>query len=214
MKVVAINGSPHKEGNTALALNVLRDELARFDIETEIIHIGNRPVHGCMACGVCAKRRDLTCAIDDCVNEVLPRMVEADAIVLGSPVYYSGIAGTMKCFLDRAFYTASASGGKFAGKVGAAVVAVRRAGASATFAGLNYYLQISQMLMPGSSYWNMVHGRAPGEAECDDEGTQTIRHLARNIAWLLKMKAHAEGVIPAPEYEKVVRTQISDRLKK
>ena len=214
MKVIAINGSPHKEGNTALALGVLGQELAKFDIETEIVHIGNRPIHGCMACGVCAKRRNLTCAIEDTVNEVLPRMAEADAIVLGSPVYYAGIAGTMKCFLDRAFYTASASGGAFSGKVGAAVVAARRGGATATFAGLNYYLQISQMIMPGSSYWNMVHGRAQGEAVCDEEGTQTIRHLARNIAWMLRMKECAAGQVPAPEYEPIVRTQISDRMHK
>lgn len=213
MKVVAINGSPRKEGNTALALAAIADELAQFDIEMEIIQIGHKAIHGCMSCGTCAKRRDLTCGIDDCVNEVLPKMAEADAIILGSPVYYAGIAGAMKCFLDRAFYTASMTGNAFKNKVGAVVVAARRGGASSTFAGLNYYLQISQMMIAGSSYWNSVHGRAVGDAICDAEGLQTMRHLARNIAWMLRMKEAAKDV-PLPEYEKTIRTQISDLLKK
>lgn len=211
MKVVAINGSPHKDGNTALALRTVGDELVREGFEFEIIHIGNVPVRGCIACGVCAKRKDGRCSINDRLNEVLPTLFAADAVILGTPVYYAGIAGTMKCFCDRAFYVAGSNGGLFKGKVGASVVAVRRGGASATFSGLNYYFQMSEMTVAGSSYWNSVHGRAQGEAQVDAEGLQTMRNLAKNIAYLLRLKQSAN--IPLPEYESGARTQISDLLK-
>lgn len=210
MKVIAINGSPHKEGNTNLALQALSDELLREGIQTEILHIGGHAIHGCMACGVCYKRKNNQCAIDDLLNDVFEQI--ADAIVLGTPVYYAGIAGTMKCFCDRLFYVSGANGNRFKGKIGASVVALRRGGASAAFAGLNYYFQMSQMITAGSSYWNSVHGRLPGEAECDTEGLQTMRNLARNIAYLLKLKDEAGGTVRLPEYETAYRTQISDRL--
>lgn len=206
MKVVAINGSPRNEGNTALALNAMAEVLKAEGIETEIIHIGNQPVRGCLGCGHCARAKDGRCVIkNDAVNENLPKLREADAIILGSPVYYAGIAGTMKCFCDRSFYVASANGGWFDGKVGTAVVAARRGGTTATFSGLNYYLQISKMLIAGSSYWNNIHGALPGEAEADEEGLQTVRNAARNIAWLLKLKESGKDV-PAPEYDKGART--------
>lgn len=205
MKVLGINGSPHAKGNTWLALDTVAETLAEQGIGMEIVHVGNAPVRGCLACGACARNRDGRCVQNDIVNDLLPRMREADALVLGSPVYYAGIAGTMKSFCDRAFYVAGANGGWFAGKVGASVVAMRRAGGSAAFAGLNYYLGISHMVVPGSSYWNLLHGRTPLEGEGDGEGLQTMRNLARSIAWLLKLR-EAGCDIPLPEFDSSVRT--------
>ena len=203
MKVICINGSPHKEGNTYLALKTVAETLAAEGIETEIIHIGNQIIRGCLGCGACARNKNEKCITDDAVNRLIPVLKEADGIVLGSPVYYANIAGTMKCFCDRLFYVASANGSLFRGKVGAGVVAARRGGASATFAELNYFLHLGQMIMPGSSYWNSVHGAKPLEAEGDAEGLQTMRNLARNIAWLLRLKASGE---PMPQFETSART--------
>ncbi len=190
MKVIGINGSPRPEGNTDLALREMAKELQTAGIEMEIIQVGNKPVRGCLACGTCIRKKDERCVMsDDIVNEMIQALKGADAIVLGSPVYYAGIAGTMKSFCDRVFYVASANGGMFDGKVGAALVAARRSGGSAAYAGLNYYLTISKMLIAGSSYWNIVHGALAGEAEADAEGLQTVRNTAKNIAWLLRMKS-------------------------
>lgn len=206
MKVIAINGSPRKEGNTALALDTMAETLKAEGIEMEVVHVGNQAIRGCLGCGTCARRKDEQCVIkDDALNTIIQQMKTADAIVLGSPVYYAGIAGTMKCFCDRAFYVASANGGWFDGKVGTAVVSARRGGTSSTFAGLNYYLTISKMLVAGSSYWNNVHGGLAGEAEADEEGLQTVRNAARNIAWMLKLKEAGKD-IPMPEYDKGART--------
>lgn len=206
MKVIAINGSPRKDGNTALALNAMGEVLKTENIEMEVIHIGNQAIRGCLGCGTCARKKDEQCVIkDDAVNEIIQQLKTADAIVLGSPVYYAGIAGTMKCFCDRAFYVAGSNGGLFDSKVGAAVVSARRSGTTPTFAGLNYYLLISKMLVAGSNYWNNVHGGLGGEAEADEEGLQTVRNAARNIAWLLKLKAAGKDV-PIPEYDKGART--------
>ena len=205
MKVIGINGSPRAEGNTALALNEMARELALAGIEMEIMHIGNRMVRGCQACGACGRNGNERCIIaDDPVNEAIRKMKEADAIVLGSPVHYAGIGGTMKCFCDRVFYVAASNGGLFAGKVGASVVAVRRSGGSVAWQGLNFYLTISQMSIAGSSYWSIVHGAMPGEAEGDAEGLQTVRNAAKNIAWLLEQKASADAV--PPEYDRGART--------
>ncbi len=206
MKVIGINGSPRAEGNTATALREMARELAAAGIEMEILHIGSRMIRGCQACGACARNRNERCIVaDDPVNEAIQKMKNSDAIVLGSPVHYAGIGGTMKSFCDRAFYTASANGGLFAGKVGASVVAVRRSGGSAAWQGLNFYLTISQMTLAGSSYWSIVHGALPGEAADDAEGMQTVRNAARNIAWLLSQKAAAKETV-APEYDRGART--------
>lgn len=216
MKAILINGSPRAEGNTFLALHEMARELAAAGeamgipggIETEILHIGGKLVRGCQACGTCQRNKNERCVIStagDPVNDAVQKMKAADAIVLGSPVHYAGIAGTMKSFCDRAFYVAGANGGLFAGKVGASVVAVRRTGGSAAWQGLNFYLTISQMSLAGSSYWGIVHGALPGEAAADAEGMQTVRNSARNIAWLLAQRA-ASPQVPAPEYERGART--------
>lgn len=205
MKVIAINGSPRANGNTALALSEMARELAAAGIEMEIVHIGNALIRGCQACGACARNENERCIIgDDPVNEIVQKMKAADAIVLGSPVHYAGIGGTMKSFCDRAFYVAAANDGLFAGKPGASVVAVRRSGGSAAWQGLNYYLTISNMPIAGSTYWSIVHGAAKGEAAQDEEGLQTVRNAAKNIAWMLAQKAAAN--VPAPEYDLDART--------
>ena len=206
MKVVAINGSPRAEGNTALALGEMARELAASGIETEILHIGDKAIRGCLACGACGRNKDERCSItNDPVNDAIQKMKAADAIVLGSPVHYAGIAGTMKSFCDRAFYVAAHNGGLFTGKVGASVVAVRRSGGSVAWQGLNFYLTISQMAIAGSSYWSIVHGTLPGDVAQDAEGLQTVRNAAKNIAWMLSQRSSAAGVAP-PEYDGGERT--------
>ena len=203
MKVVAINGSPRREGNTYHALKMVGDELVANGIEFEIIHVGNKMIHGCMACNKCAVNKDEKCVVKtDDLNLWIAQMREADGIIVGSPVHYSGIPGTMKSFLDRAFYVAGMNGGLFRHKVGAAVVAVRRTGGSATFDSLNHFLNYSEMVIATSNYWNVIHGRTPGEAIQDAEGVQIMRILGKNMAWLLKMKEATASTIPVPEREK------------
>jgi multimeric flavodoxin WrbA len=200
MKVIALNGSPHKSGNTAYALNVVGKALQAEGIDFEIVEIGGHHIRGCIACGQCAKKKDGKCSTtNDILNDTLVKMKEADGIILGSPVYYSGIAGTMKCFLDRAFYVASANGGWFRHKVGASVAAVRRTGGSMTFNALNHYLTLSEMLVPTSNYWNVIHGRSPGEAEQDAEGVQVMQLLGKNMAWMLKMREQTKDIEPRAE---------------
>jgi multimeric flavodoxin WrbA len=206
MKVVAINGSPRAEGNTALALKEMATELMAAGIEMEIIHVGDKLIRGCMACGACKRNQNERCTIaGDPVNEAIQKMKAADAIILGSPVHYAGIGGTMKSFCDRAFYVAGNNSGLFAGKIGASVVAVRRTGGSVAWQGLNFYLTISQMALAGSSYWSIVHGALPGEAAEDLEGMQTVRNAAKNIAWLLRSKEATSEITP-PEYDGGART--------
>lgn len=205
MKVIAINGSPKAEGNTYHAIKLVADEMAKDGIETEIIHVGNKVFRGCMACGGCAKNRNEKCVFDDGINEIIQKMKEADGIILGSPVHYSAIGGTMKSFLDRTFYVAGVNGGLFRHKVGASVVAVRRSGGLPTFNQLNNFLNYSEMLMPTSNYWNVIHGRAPGEVLQDEEGVQIMRVLGKNMAWLLKLAKNGKN-IPAPEQEKKIFT--------
>jgi len=200
MKVLAINGSPKSVGNTAQALQLLLREVQNEDIETELVTIGNQSVRGCIGCGKCRTNQDKRCAaFDDIVNELLPKMIEADGIVLGSPVYYSGINGTIKSFLDRAFFVGSANGGLFRLKIGASVVAVRRSGGTAAFDQLNKYFQISEMMTVGSCYWNVIHGHVPGEIEQDAEGLRIVRTLGRNLAWLLKLVEHGRNNVSPPE---------------
>ncbi|MEI8033150.1 MAG: flavodoxin family protein [Chlorobiaceae bacterium] len=200
MKVIAINGSPRKEGNTFHSLSTVGKELQKSGIDFEIIHVGGHALRGCMACGTCAKNQDERCSISsDPLNEWIQKIKPADGLILASPVYYAGIAGTMKCFLDRAFYVAGANGGIFRQKVAAAVVAVRRTGGSSTFDSLNHYLTYSEMILATSTYWNVTHGRAPGEVEQDGEGVQTMEVLGRNMAWLLKMREETKLSLPAPK---------------
>ncbi len=200
LKVVAVNGSPRREGNTFHALMGVGRQLQENNIDFEILHIGNQVVRGCLACGTCAKNRDEKCSIaTDPVNESIQQLKAADGLILASPVYYAGIAGTMKCFLDRAFYVAGCNGGLFRQKVAAAVVAVRRTGGSSTFDSLNHYLTYSEMILATSNYWNITHGRTPGEVLQDAEGVQIMDLLGQNMAWLLKMREQTKALLPAPE---------------
>jgi len=203
MKVIAINGSPDKKGNTFHALKMVGDELEANGVDFEILCIGHKLIHGCTACGKCAKNKDEKCVIKtDDLNKWIKQLKEADGIILGSPVYYSGIAGTMKSFLDRLFFVSGSNGGLMRHKVGAAVVAVRRTGGSATFDSLNHYLTYSEMIIATSSYWNVIHGSDAGEVKKDDEGKQIMRVLGKNMAWLLKMKEFTAGKIEPPKKEK------------
>ena len=199
MKVVAINGSPKEAGNTYHALKIVTDELEKQGIETEILHVGNKNIHGCVACGGCAKNKNEKCVINDYVNEAIQIMKQADGIIIGSPVYYASMAGTMKCFLDRAFYVAGANGGLYRHKVGASVVAVRRSGEVATFDHLNHYFTLAEMFLPSSNYWNVIHGRMPGEALQDEEGVQIMRILGKNMAFLLNAVAQNKENLPEKE---------------
>jgi multimeric flavodoxin WrbA len=203
MKVIAINGSPNKEGNTFHALNMVGNELKASGIEFEVLHIGHKMLHGCIACGKCALNKDEKCSITaDDLNQWIPRIKEADGLVFGSPVYYSGIPGTMKSFLDRLFFVSGSNGGLLRQKVAAAVVAVRRTGGSATFDSLNHYLTYSEMIIATSSYWNVIHGAGAGEVDKDAEGKQIMRVLGKNMAWLLKMKETTAGSIEPPKKER------------
>lgn len=196
MKVLLVNGSPHREGNTFIALSEVAETLRMLGDEAEIVWIGNRPVRGCIACGSCAKTGK--CAFDDDVMpEILAKAAEADGIVVGSPVYYAGPNGALCAVLDRMFY----SGGRFLQrKPAAAVVVCRRGGASAAFDRLNKYFTMSNMPVVPSQYWNSVHGHKPGEAAQDAEGLQTMRTIARNMHWMLHGldAGRADSVNPEP----------------
>ena len=206
MKVIAINGSPRTNGNTFIALTEIGKVLKEEGVDFEIIQIGGKHIHGCLGCRKCQSDKNEKCGFDeDIVNEVIQEMKNADGIILGSPVYYSGIAGTMKCFLDRAFYVSGANGNWFRHKVGASVAAVRRTGGTMTFNSLNHYLQIAEMLIPSSNYWNVIHGLAPGDALQDAEGIQIMQLLGKNMAWMLKMKESTGGQnIEPPKVDKIV----------
>ena len=186
MKVLAINGSPNPQGNTAFALQTVLNELEKYGIQTEIANIGRKVIRGCAACGSCLEQQDRRCFFDDEVNAWLPKLTEADGILLGSPVYYSGINGTIKSFLDRAFFVASNNGWLMRHKVGAGVVVARRSGGTASCEQLNKYFMISEMVVVSASYWNIVHGLLPGEAGLDEEGISTMRILGRNMAWIIQ----------------------------
>ncbi|MBE6034176.1 flavodoxin family protein [Aminipila sp.] len=205
MKVVAFNGSPKAEGNTYHAIKMVAEELEKEGIETEIIHVGNKAIRGCLACNACVKNKNEKCIIDDEVNEWIQKMKAADGIILGSPVHYSAIGGTMKSFLDRAFYV-SGHFGLLRHKIGAAVVAVRRTGGIATFNQLNNYIHYSEMLTPNSNYWNVVHGTVPGDAEKDEEGKQVMRLLGQNMSWLMKLVENGQEAVKEPEKERKVFT--------
>ena len=207
MKVVAFNGSPKKEGNTYHALKMVGEELENRGIEFEIIHVGNKNIRGCMACGQCAKNKNEKCVINnDEVNEWIQVIKEADGILLGSPVHFSGMTSTMKAFLDRAFYVHSTNNGLFRHKAGASVVAVRRSGGSATFDSLNHYLTYAEMFMPTANYWNIIHGTVPGEVHKDEEGNQIMRLLGKNMAFLMKALEGTKNSIQEPESEKKIFT--------
>jgi multimeric flavodoxin WrbA len=200
MKVVAFNGSPRKNGNTAQAIGIVLKELELAGIETEIVHVGKDRIAGCVACLGCVRNQDERCVLpDDKVNEWIQKMKAADGILLASPVHYSGIAGAMKSFLDRAFFVLGVNGNPLRHKVGAALAAVRRSGGLPTVNGLHHYLAYSEMMLPTSNYWNVAHGLQPGELEQDEEGVQIMQVLGRNMAWLMQVMELGKKQIPAPE---------------
>jgi multimeric flavodoxin WrbA len=187
MKVVAFNGSARKDGNTAILIRRVLKELEAEGIETEFFQLAGQQIHGCMACGTCGKIQNRECKIvNDNVNLYIQKMLEADGVILGSPTYFGMMTPELKALIDRAGYVAMANDGMFKRKVGAAVVAVRRAGAIATFDAINHFFLISGMIVPGSSYWNIGVGRGKGDVEKDEEGLETMETLGKNMAWLLK----------------------------
>jgi len=202
MKVLAFNGSPKAAGNTFHALKMVTDQLEKEGIETQILHVGDKAIRGCIACGKCRENQDEKCVLPgDEVNAWLQQMKAADGLLLGSPVHYAALAGTMKCFLDRAFYVSGVNGGLLRHKVGAALVAVRRSGGLPAFNQLNNFLLYAEMLMPTSNYWNVIHGTSPGEVTQDEEGTQIMRVLGKNMAWLMKLVENGRGKVIPPEQE-------------
>ena len=205
MKVVAFNGSPRKKGNTTGCLNTVFEELNKAGIETEMILVGKNKIRGCMACYTCLKEQNEKCVFDDDpVNEWIQKMKAADGILLGSPVHFSGAAGTIKSFLDRAFFVSSMNGNLFRHKVGASVAAVRRSGGLPTIDTLNHYITYSEMFMPSANYWTVAHGREPGEMEQDAEGKQIMEVLGRNMAWLMKViEAGSSKVSPPAMVDKI-----------
>ncbi len=201
MKVLMINGSPHAEGNTYVALHEMEKIFADAGIETEIVQVGNQAVRGCIACGGCAKKGH--CVFEDIVNETAPKFEECDGLVVGTPVYYASANATLVAFLDRLFYSTHFNKTM---KVGAAVAAARRGGLSATFDELNKYFTITGMPIASSQYWNSIHGRTPGEAAGDEEGLQTMRTLAQNMTFLMKSIALGKEAYGLPKKEDLVHT--------
>lgn len=206
MNVLLINGSPHKEGCTNRALREVSESLNKEGINTEILHIGNKAIHGCIACGKCATTGRCIFG-DDLVNEILDKVDQIDGLVVGSPVYYASANGSLFSLLDRLFF----AGRDFAFKPAAAVVSARRAGTTATFDALNKYFTISQMPVVSSRYWNMVHGKTPEDVEQDLEGLQVMRMLGTNMAWMLKcIEAGKAAGISLPVQEEKMWTNFID----
>ena len=201
MKVLIINGSPRKDGNTSIAVREMEKVFAEEGVETETVQIGNQAIRGCIACGTCG--RTGKCVFDDAVNEAAPLFKEADGLVVASPVYYASANATLIAFLDRLFFSCSFDKRM---KVGASVAVARRGGTSATFDELNKYFTICGMPVASSQYWNSVHGLAKGEAEDDLEGLQTMRTLARNMTFLMKSIALGKEQFGLPEEEARVST--------
>jgi len=191
MKVVAFNGSARKDGNTAILLNTALAEIEAEGIETELVQLAGCNIRGCAACYGCFEKKDRRCAVErDDANALIAKMLEADGILLGSPTYFADVTAEMKALIDRAGLVAKANDDMLRRKVGAAVVAVRRGGAIHAFDSMNHFFLISQMIVPGSIYWNMGFGLDKGDVEGDDEGLRTMKTLGQNIAWLLQ-RIHA-----------------------
>ena len=201
MKVLMLNGSPHTDGNTSIALAEMEKIFKAEGIEVEKIQVGNKEIRGCIGCYSCAKTKK--CVFSDLVNEVAPKFEEADGLVIASPVYYAAANGTLVSFLNRLFYS---SGFDKTMKVGASIAVARRGGTSAAFDELNKYFTISGMPVASSQYWNSVHGRAPSDAEKDEEGLQTMRTLAKNMIFLMKSIALGKEQFGLPEKEQGIRT--------
>ncbi len=192
MKVVAFNGSARKDGNTTMLVNYVFAELEKEGIETELVQLAGKHPHGCIACYQCFKKKNRRCAVDiDCINDCIEKMEAADGIILASPTYFADLSPEIKAVIDRCGMVSRANGDMYRRKVGAAVVARRRGGAIHVFDSLNHFFTIGQMIIVGSSYWNIGAGRDKGEVAGDEEGVTTMRNLGRNMAWLLK-KVHSK----------------------
>jgi multimeric flavodoxin WrbA len=190
MKVIAFNGSARKDGNTAILIGTVLDELEKEGIETEMVQLAGKKIQGCIACYKCFKNKDQRCSgRKDIVNECIEKMKEAEGIILGSPTYFADISPELKALIDRAGLVSRANDDMLQRKIGAAVVAVRRGGAIHAFDSINHFFFINQMIVPGSIYWNMGFGLDKGAVKEDEEGLQTMQILGRNMAWLLK-KTH------------------------
>jgi multimeric flavodoxin WrbA len=201
MKVSAFNGSPHPDGVIHKGLVTLGEELTKEGIDFEIIHVGNRNIRGCMDCRKCRELKRCVFS-DDAVNECFEKIQKADGLVLGSPVYYGGVAGTFKSFLDRLFFP----GPDMRYKVGAVVASLRRSGGINTYHQLNNYLNLAQMIITPTVYWDVIHGNTPEELDEDEEGLQIMRILGKNMAWLLKTLAAGKKEVSLPQPEKRLRT--------
>jgi len=187
MKIVAFNGSARKDGNTAILINYVLKELDKQGIETELLQLAGKKIRGCKACYKCFENKDQQCSFkNDILNECMAKMIEADGIILGSPTYFTDVSTEMKALIDRAGFVARANGDLLKRKLGAAVVAARRAGSIHAFDTLNHFFLIAQMIIPGSNYWNIGFGRNTGEVEKDEEGILIMKTLGQNMAWLLK----------------------------
>jgi multimeric flavodoxin WrbA len=187
MKVIAFNGSARKDGNTTILVKTVFSELKKEGIRTELVQLAGKKIRGCIACGKCFTNQDKRCAVTgDITNDCIEKMLEADGIILASPTYFADVSAEMKALIDRSGFVAKANQDMFRRKVGASVVAVRRAGAIHAFDTMNHFFFISQMIVPGSSYWNIGIGLAPGDVNSDEEGLSTMQSLGANMAWLLK----------------------------
>ncbi len=187
MKVIAFNGSARKDGNTAILLNYVLGELQNNGIETELFQLAGKEIRGCKACYKCFQNKDGRCVVhSDILNTCVEKMFEADGILLGSPTYFSDVTTEMKALIDRAGFVARANGHALKRKAGAAVVAVRRAGSIHAYDTINHFFLINQLIVPGSSYWNIGIGKEKGDVEKDEEGIQTMKTLGQNMAWLLQ----------------------------
>ena len=186
MKVLAINGSPRPKGNTNALINYVFEEIENEGIETEVYQLAGKKIRGCLSCYKCFGNKDQRCSVDDDLNPLIQKMMAVDGIILGSPVYVASVTSEIKAVMDRACLVSSANGFLFSRKVGASVVAVRRAGSVCTFDTLNHFLLYNQMVVSGSRYWNMGFGLQPGEVEGDEEGRMIMKTLGENMAWLIK----------------------------
>ena len=207
MKVIGFNGSARKDGNTSILIQKVFEPLAAEGIETKLVNLGATSVNGCLACGKCAEKLDGHCIqTKDPLNDWLDEMKTADGIILGTPVYFADLSGQIKCFMDRAGMTARANGNMLKRKAGAAVVAVRRAGALTAFHSVNAWFTIAEMIIVGSSYWNMGFGMEKGDVAQDGEGLQTMVNLGKNMAWLIKSIEASKDKVTAPETSLAVQT--------
>lgn len=212
MKVLIINGSPKINGNTAYAGNFIKEMIEKENIIADIYHLANKDIRPCLACNACFKNRNNKCIIDDDLNDLISLALEYDGIILGSPIHFSSLSSLAKCAFDRLFYVSAANGNIFRHKIGASYVCVRRSGGISGFDSLNNYLLYAEMFVPGSNYWNIIHGHLPNEVKFDIEGIKTLETLTNNFVFLLKAIDDKKDALP-PKTKKQLTNFIRDDLK-